>query len=146
MIVNFEQMSMQFDRSPAQFLLRRLSTPSYVQKPGNVLATKWIWYWKDEDGWKKYAETKVSTSCSLLSERLSYSKSYHNLWMSNWGFPNFPLKEIRFKLDPSPHLLVFQPPGLTSRDSRRSFFPYLIRLLSADFIDEKLRVQINRLA
>ncbi len=58
MTANFEQMSMQFDPS-AQVSLRRLSTPSYIQEPGNALSTKWIWYWKDNDGWKKYAETKV---------------------------------------------------------------------------------------
>ncbi|KAL9987960.1 hypothetical protein ACROYT_G002347 [Oculina patagonica] len=58
--VNFEQMSMQLDTS-AQFLLRRLSTPSYIQEPGNTLATKWVWYWKGNDGWKKYAKTKKST-------------------------------------------------------------------------------------
>ena len=42
-----------------QVALRRLSTPSYIQEPGKALATKWIWYWKDNDGWKKYAEQQV---------------------------------------------------------------------------------------
>ncbi len=65
-------MSMHFDT--AQFLLRRLSTASYIQEPGNVLSTKWVWYWKDNNGWKKYAETKVGTLCSILNSRLSYSK------------------------------------------------------------------------
>ena len=65
MTINFEQMSMQFDTS-AQFLLRRLSTPSYIQEPGNVSSTKWIWYWKDDNGWKKYAETNVN-AISVLS-------------------------------------------------------------------------------
>ncbi len=73
MSVNFEQMSMQLNTS-AQFLLRRLSTPSYIQEPGNALSTKWVWYWKDNDGWKKYAKTKVGTRGSLLNSRLKYSK------------------------------------------------------------------------
>jgi len=54
--VNFENKFMQFGSS-AQFLLRRLSTPSY---------TKWVWYWKDDDGWKKYAKTRVDTILLLL--------------------------------------------------------------------------------
>ena len=56
---NFEEMSMQ--SGSAQVQIRRLSTPSYVQEPDKALATKWTWYWKDDDGWKKYAEKKVSS-------------------------------------------------------------------------------------
>ena len=51
-------------RSPssAQFLLRRCSTPSYIQEPNNKSSTQWVWYWEDNDGWKKYSETMVSNS------------------------------------------------------------------------------------
>ena len=63
--VNFELMSMQFGYSD-EFLLRRLSTPSYIQEPGNVLSTKWVWYWEDDNGWKKYAKTEVDTIILLL--------------------------------------------------------------------------------
>ncbi|NWX18144.1 PAR12 polymerase, partial [Aegotheles bennettii] len=38
-------------------LLRRLSTPSSVSKPTFVLTTKWIWYWKNDQGqWIEYGE------------------------------------------------------------------------------------------
>ena len=56
---------MQFSYSD-EFLLRRLSTPSYIQEPGNVLSTKWVWYWEDDNGWKKYAKTEVDTIILLL--------------------------------------------------------------------------------
>ncbi|XP_078357627.1 uncharacterized protein LOC144642520 isoform X2 [Oculina patagonica] len=68
---NFEQMSMQFDPS-TQFSLRRLSTPSFIQEPGNALSTKWIWYWKDNDGWKKYAETKNSSGAKQEDIETAY--------------------------------------------------------------------------
>ena len=55
--VNFELMSMRFGSS-VQFLLRRVSTPSY---------SKWVWYWKDDDGWKKYAKTKVDTILQICT-------------------------------------------------------------------------------
>ena len=42
-----------------QVALRRLSTPSYIQEPDKELATKWTWYWKGDDGWKKYGGKKV---------------------------------------------------------------------------------------
>lgn len=79
--VNFEHMSMQIDSS-AQFLLRRRSTPSYIQEPENVLSTKWVWYWKDDDGWKKYAKTKVDTIPLLHFEsRIKHLKllRYHEI-------------------------------------------------------------------
>lgn len=59
--VNMEEMSMHSPPS-AQFLLRRWSTPSYLQKPNNKSSTEWVWYWKDNDGWKKYTETIVINS------------------------------------------------------------------------------------
>ena len=35
--------------------LRRLSTESYVMNSDNPVATKWTWYWEDEnEDWKKY--------------------------------------------------------------------------------------------
>ena len=81
-IVNFEQMSMQYDTS-AQFLLRRRSTPSYVQEPGNASSTKWIWYFKDDNGWKKYAETNVNLAIfvlwSFFFSNLRYSKLLHDI-------------------------------------------------------------------
>ncbi|KFQ72072.1 Poly [ADP-ribose] polymerase 12, partial [Phaethon lepturus] len=37
--------------------LRRLSTPSSVTKPTFALTTKWIWYWKNDQGqWIEYGE------------------------------------------------------------------------------------------
>ena len=76
MTVNFEHMSMQIDSS-AQFLLHRCSTPSYIQEPENVLSTKWVWYWKDDDGWKKYAKTKVDSILLLdFSQHLNVQKCY----------------------------------------------------------------------
>lgn len=48
--VNFEQMSMHAQSDATEFSLRR-----------NAPSTKWIWYWEDNDGWKKYAKTKVRT-------------------------------------------------------------------------------------
>ncbi|PFX16750.1 TCDD-inducible poly [ADP-ribose] polymerase [Stylophora pistillata] len=58
--VHFEEMSMHSPTS-SQFLLRRWSTPSFVQEPNNKSSTHWFWYWKDNDGWKKYAETMQSS-------------------------------------------------------------------------------------
>lgn len=55
---NFEQISMQFDTT--EFSLRR-DSPS----------TEWIRYWEDNDGWKKYAETKVRTFLFALFIRLN---------------------------------------------------------------------------
>ena len=52
-------MTMQYGSTQA--ILRRLSTPSYIQAPGKELATKWTWYWKDDNGWKEYAGKKVSS-------------------------------------------------------------------------------------
>ena len=35
--------------------VRRLTTESYASNPANPMATKWAWYWKDEDGvWLLY--------------------------------------------------------------------------------------------
>ena len=69
-------MSMEIDSS-AQFLLRRRSTPSYIQDPESVLSTKWVWYWKDDDGWKKYAKTKVDSTLMLhFSQDLNIQNSY----------------------------------------------------------------------
>ena len=45
-----------------RLLLRRCSTPSYIQEPNNKSSTQWVWYWADNDGWKKYTETMVSNS------------------------------------------------------------------------------------
>ncbi|XP_010125809.1 PREDICTED: zinc finger CCCH-type antiviral protein 1-like, partial [Chlamydotis macqueenii] len=37
--------------------LRRLSTASSVTKPGFVLTTQWIWYWKNDQGqWNEYGK------------------------------------------------------------------------------------------
>lgn len=60
MSVNFEEMSMHSPLS-TRLLLRRCSTPSYIQEPNNKSSTLWVWYWKDNDGWKKYTETKQSS-------------------------------------------------------------------------------------
>ena len=54
--------------------LRRLSTLSYIEAPGKRLATKWIWYWKDDNGWKEY-DGKVSSvelfSISIVGRKLA---------------------------------------------------------------------------
>ncbi|XP_056655732.1 zinc finger CCCH-type antiviral protein 1 isoform X1 [Monodelphis domestica] len=39
------------------FSVRRLSTPSTIQKPDYALSTEWLWYWKDElDQWIEYGK------------------------------------------------------------------------------------------
>ena len=60
MSANFQTMSMG-RISSKQFLIRRRSTPSYIEERNNEFPTLWVWYWKDIDGWKKYAETGVSS-------------------------------------------------------------------------------------
>ncbi|XP_072508688.1 zinc finger CCCH-type antiviral protein 1 isoform X1 [Notamacropus eugenii] len=41
----------------SSYPVRRLSTPSTVQKPNDALATKWLWYWKkDLYQWIEYGE------------------------------------------------------------------------------------------
>ena len=49
--------------------LRRLSGPSYMPEPNTKSSTQWVWYWEDNDGWKKYAETLVSGSFICLDGR-----------------------------------------------------------------------------
>ncbi|XP_021249095.1 zinc finger CCCH-type antiviral protein 1-like isoform X2 [Numida meleagris] len=47
--INFQTMTC------SSSLLRRLSTPSSVVNPTFVLTTKWIWYWKNDQGqWTEY--------------------------------------------------------------------------------------------
>ncbi|XP_022786921.1 poly [ADP-ribose] polymerase 12-like isoform X2 [Stylophora pistillata] len=58
--VDFEQMMM-ISHSSKQFFLHRHSEPSYVQVPDSSSSTRWVWYWEDNDGWKKYSETKESS-------------------------------------------------------------------------------------
>uniref|UniRef100_A0A8C3K2D5 Uncharacterized protein n=1 Tax=Calidris pygmaea TaxID=425635 RepID=A0A8C3K2D5_9CHAR len=49
-------------------LLRRLSTPSSVTKPGFVLTTQWIWYWKNDEGqWIEYGEQGEKNSVNAPS-------------------------------------------------------------------------------
>lgn len=87
MTVNFELMSMQFGSS-AEFLLRRLSTPSYIQEPGNVLSTNWVWYWEDDNGWKKYAKTEVDTTLLLP---LFKTKTFKFVTLSRYLYENYNL-------------------------------------------------------
>uniref|UniRef100_A0A8C9FRG8 WWE domain-containing protein n=1 Tax=Pavo cristatus TaxID=9049 RepID=A0A8C9FRG8_PAVCR len=52
--INFQTMTL------SSSLIRRLSTPSSVLNPTFVLTTKWIWYWKNDQGqWTEYG-TQVS--------------------------------------------------------------------------------------
>ena len=67
-LVNFEEMSMSCQYSD-ELSLRRLSGPSYVQEPNNQSSTQWVWYWKDNDRWKKYAETLVGGSFTCLDRK-----------------------------------------------------------------------------
>lgn len=54
--------------------LRRLTGPSYVQEPNNESSTQWVWYWEDNDGWKKYAETlQEEIEAEYLKKEESYS-------------------------------------------------------------------------
>ena len=72
--INFEHMT--FKKGSDQAELRRLSTPSYNQEPGKALATKWIWYWKDDDGWKKYDVTEVRVCLFFLLDMRTRLKSH----------------------------------------------------------------------
>ncbi|KAL9987974.1 hypothetical protein ACROYT_G002361 [Oculina patagonica] len=104
--VNFEQMSMHWLDTSAQFLLRRLSTPSYIQEPGNVLSTKWVWYWKDNDGWKKYAKTKQSTGTKQEDIEAAY------------------LNEERiyfFQIGPSKYIITFYETSMYQRNMDPSY-------------------------
>ncbi|XP_068257521.1 protein mono-ADP-ribosyltransferase PARP12-like isoform X1 [Nyctibius grandis] len=48
--------------------LRRLSTPSSVTNPTFVLTTRWIWYWKNDQGqWIEYGEQGEGDSASSPS-------------------------------------------------------------------------------
>ncbi|PKU42546.1 poly [Limosa lapponica baueri] len=51
--------------------LRRLSTPSSVAKPGFVLTTQWIWYWKNDQGqWIEYGEQGEKNSVNAPSSAI----------------------------------------------------------------------------
>ncbi|KAJ7337325.1 Zinc finger CCCH-type antiviral [Desmophyllum pertusum] len=79
-------MSMTARQTSARFLLRRLSTPSYIKEPGNVLSTKWIWYWEDDDGWKKYAATKQSPGTKQEDIEAAYLKEDKMYFLQNGTF------------------------------------------------------------
>ncbi|XP_053175747.1 protein mono-ADP-ribosyltransferase PARP12 isoform X2 [Scomber japonicus] len=59
-------MTMTYKGSP----VRRLSTASSVTKPPHfILTTKWLWYWKDENGkWQEFGQgdTQASTTSQTL--------------------------------------------------------------------------------
>lgn len=97
--VNFEEMSMHSPTS-AQFLLRRWSTPSFVQEPNNTSSTQWVWYWKDNDGWKKYAETMQSSGdiqgeieAAYLNEEdtFSFRSGSHNYIIKFYETPMYQM-------------------------------------------------------
>lgn len=71
--VNFEEMSMS-SHSYDKLSLRRLSGPSYMPEPNTKSSTQWVWYWEDNDGWKKYAETlQEEIEAEYLKKEESYS-------------------------------------------------------------------------
>nr|XP_021548537.1 zinc finger CCCH-type antiviral protein 1 [Neomonachus schauinslandi] len=67
--IDFQKMTCNFNP------IRRISTPSSVTEPTNfVLATKWIWYWKNEsDTWVEYGEEKEKRKASSIDS--SYLES-----------------------------------------------------------------------
>ncbi|XP_022786916.1 uncharacterized protein LOC111327081 isoform X3 [Stylophora pistillata] len=71
MSANFQTMSMG-RISSKQFLIRRRSTPSYIEERNNEFPTLWVWYWKDIDGWKKYAETGLCSGTKQEQIEASY--------------------------------------------------------------------------
>lgn len=72
MSANFQTMSMGRISSSKQFLIRRRSTPSYIEERNNEFPTLWVWYWKDIDGWKKYAETGLCSGTKQEQIEASY--------------------------------------------------------------------------
>ena len=55
--------------------IRRLSTPSFGDKPLSVdsYVTQWRWYWKDNDGaWLIYGSVSTSKSFFLITSNLPF--------------------------------------------------------------------------
>uniref|UniRef100_A0A2K6TR32 Zinc finger CCCH-type containing, antiviral 1 n=1 Tax=Saimiri boliviensis boliviensis TaxID=39432 RepID=A0A2K6TR32_SAIBB len=69
--INFREMTCGSNR------IQRLSTPSSVTKPANlVFTTKWIWYWKNESGtWIQYGEEKDNQKSSSIDS--SYLEAFY---------------------------------------------------------------------
>ncbi|XP_006145092.1 zinc finger CCCH-type antiviral protein 1 isoform X1 [Tupaia chinensis] len=90
---NFQKMTCNFSR------IRRISTPSSVTKPANTnFTTKWIWYWKNEDGkWIQYGEEKDKQQSSNIDS--SYLESV---------FQNCPRGVLSFQAGSRNYELSFQ--------------------------------------
>ncbi|OXB65570.1 hypothetical protein ASZ78_016634 [Callipepla squamata] len=62
--------------------VRRLSTPSSVVHPTFVLTTKWIWYWKNDQGqWTEYGTQEVEIS-KISSEYQEIKKQFEQTMKS----------------------------------------------------------------
>ena len=54
--VDFEEMMLQTTARGYHIKARRLSTTPSLSDPHNTLATKWVWYWRDDQRWKEYGD------------------------------------------------------------------------------------------
>lgn len=113
MSVNYEEMSMN-SPSSVQFLLRRCSTPSYVQEPNNKSSTQWVWYWKDNNGWKKYAETIQSSGAKQEKIEAAYLNDERTYSFGS-GSHNYILKFCETPM----YQMNTDPDLLTKRQVRR---------------------------
>ncbi|CAH3164391.1 unnamed protein product [Porites evermanni] len=106
-------MTMQCDYASATVSLRRLSTPSYIQAPGKRLATKWIWYWKDDNGWKEY-DGKISREMAQENIEADY--------LNKEGFYFFHINRRKYMItlyDKSMRQRNMDPNYRTERSVRR---------------------------
>ncbi|CAH3184141.1 unnamed protein product, partial [Porites lobata] len=109
--INFENMTMQCESATVS--LRRLSTPSYIQAPGKRLATKWIWYWKDDNGWKEY-DGKISREMAQENIEADY--------LNEEGFYFFHINRRKYMItlyDKSMRQRNMDPNYRTERSVRR---------------------------
>ncbi|CAH3138354.1 unnamed protein product [Pocillopora meandrina] len=143
--VHFEEMSM---RSPpsAQFLLRRCSTPSYIQEPNNKSSTQWVWYWADNDGWKKYTETMQSSGTKQEQIEAAYlngegfypfRSGSHNYILT---FYETPMHQINIDPNLQTRRFVRRRPVFVSKPAYRATKSYL-RGKAIDF--ERTRLKEN---
>ncbi|XP_070560625.1 protein mono-ADP-ribosyltransferase PARP12-like [Ptychodera flava] len=50
--------------------IRRLSTKSSLEVKQNKLAVEWIWYWKNDNGWRQYGEQGGEGSSTIRSHEI----------------------------------------------------------------------------
>ena len=57
--VDFEEMALHTTARGYHIKARRLSTTPFLYNSHNTLATKWVWYWRDDQRWKEYGADEV---------------------------------------------------------------------------------------